>query len=132
MRNRAKCKLCGDILESYYQKDYVECSCGEIAINGGNYELKCFAKNWENFLRLDDAGNVMSPKIVEKESEEPKEKWEEETLNREVRLKILFDSLDQMQKATETLPQHVMTSPATQYDFAGLVILMKAIVKEML
>src|SRR5271166_4679007 len=57
IKNRAKCKLCKDILESFHQHDYVTCTCGEISIDGGTSYWRCAAKNWENFLRLDDNGN---------------------------------------------------------------------------
>ena len=56
MRNRAKCKLCNSIIESLHRYDYVKCACGEIAISGGLYELETSAKDYANFLRVDDAG----------------------------------------------------------------------------
>jgi hypothetical protein len=54
MRNRAKCRLCGDILESFHEHDRVECSCGEIAISGGTVRYELAYRNLDNFLRLDD------------------------------------------------------------------------------
>ena len=33
--NKAKCSKCGDIIESKYRHDYVECSCGAIFVDGG-------------------------------------------------------------------------------------------------
>ena len=37
-RNAIKCKKCGDIIESKYTHDYVSCSCGLCAVDGGlNY-----------------------------------------------------------------------------------------------
>jgi len=56
MNNRAKCKLCGSIIESFIAGDYVECKCGEIALDDGQ-AMRCFAKNFTNFLRVDDHGN---------------------------------------------------------------------------
>lgn len=37
-RNMCKCLLCGDIIESKFGHDYVVCSCGKCACDGGlNY-----------------------------------------------------------------------------------------------
>lgn len=35
VRNMAKCKRCGDIIESKYSHDFVSCKCGAIALDGG-------------------------------------------------------------------------------------------------
>ena len=40
IRNRAKCKLCGDIVESFSVHDYRECSCGNASVDGGRDYLK--------------------------------------------------------------------------------------------
>lgn len=63
MRNRAKCKLCQSILESFHRTDYVACSCGEIAIDGGDFQYLVYAKNYSNFLRIDDEGNEIIIKV---------------------------------------------------------------------
>lgn len=34
-RNAARCKSCGDEIESRYTHDFVWCGCGEIAVDGG-------------------------------------------------------------------------------------------------
>ena len=70
MRNRAKCKLCSDILESFHEHDWVSCKCGEISICGGNVKLECSAKDWKSFLRVDDQGNVIVPKVMQKDEVE--------------------------------------------------------------
>lgn len=66
MKNRAKCKLCKDILESFHRYDYVTCKCGEISISGGRDTLECSAKDWSNFLRVDDEGNEIVVKVQER------------------------------------------------------------------
>lgn len=33
--NRARCKLCGDIIESKDRHDYVTCKCGNLSVDGG-------------------------------------------------------------------------------------------------
>lgn len=67
MRNRAKCKLCGDTIESYANDDTIECSCGEITISGGAQKLITWAKDYTNFLRIDDFDNEIEVKFVDKE-----------------------------------------------------------------
>lgn len=33
--NRAMCKKCGEVVESMHRHDYVACSCGAMAVDGG-------------------------------------------------------------------------------------------------
>lgn len=58
MRNRAKCALCGDILESFTLDDWEVCSCKEIAIGGGSTRFlsKSRDERYSHFLRVDDLG----------------------------------------------------------------------------
>ena len=44
IRNRIKCKHCGDIIESISIHDFKFCSCGKVAIDGG----KCYLKRTGN------------------------------------------------------------------------------------
>ena len=39
-RNMAKCKKCGDVIESKYRHDFVYCSCQAIAVDGGKDYLR--------------------------------------------------------------------------------------------
>lgn len=38
--NKAKCKKCGDIIESKEVNDFKRCTCGSIAIDGGQEYIK--------------------------------------------------------------------------------------------
>jgi hypothetical protein len=40
MRNRIRCRKCGDIIESKTRHDYVTCKCGAVAVDGGSSYLK--------------------------------------------------------------------------------------------
>lgn len=40
LSNKAKCKKCGDIIESKHVHDYVTCKCGAISVDGGHEYLK--------------------------------------------------------------------------------------------
>ena len=35
IRNAARCKKCGDVIESKHRHDFVSCKCGAIAVDGG-------------------------------------------------------------------------------------------------
>ena len=50
MGNKIKCKHCGDIIESKYRHDFVKCSCGKVAVDGGHAYLKRMGdpKDWED------------------------------------------------------------------------------------
>ncbi|MCR5543869.1 MAG: hypothetical protein K6F55_06940 [Eubacterium sp.] len=39
-RNMAKCRKCGDVIESKSRCNLVRCSCGAIYIDGGKHYLK--------------------------------------------------------------------------------------------
>ena len=40
IRNRIRCKLCGDILESKTTHDFKECSCGACFTDGGHRYIR--------------------------------------------------------------------------------------------
>jgi len=124
MRNRAKCKLCGDILESFHQHDFVICKCGEISIDGGANAYKCGAKDWKNFLRVDDQGNEIVVKLEEEKPQMISQDMPKPTK------KELIDMLDAMAKNIENLPQHVMSTPVNHYDLYSFMLLISQILKE--
>lgn len=122
MRNRAKCKLCGTLLESYTAFDYVACKCGEIAIDGGRSAFKCFAMNFNNFIRIDDLGNEIPVKIKE---ENTKKDIDQSVPTR----KELLDMLENMANEIERLPEGARLMPINNYDFASLILLLVSIFK---
>lgn len=122
MKNRAKCKLCSSIVESFHFTDYVICKCGEIGVSEG-ISMKCYAKNYDNFLRVDDEGNEIQVKTISKKEE--KIEMESPLLSKKDRI----DMLDSMIKNFESLPQHVMTSPVNHYDLYSFMLLTLDILK---
>lgn len=134
MRNRAKCKLCLDVIESKHQHDYVTCDCGEIAVDGGQAYFKCLARDWKNFIRLDDDDNEITPKIVDKEdSAEVASTDACETLNT-TSAPSKDDLLDQMRgviEAFESLPTHAKSSFVTNYDLESCMLLCFSLFKEL-
>jgi len=118
MRNRAKCKLCNEIIESFHATDYVTCKCGEISIDGGLDSLKARANNWFNFFRVDDEGNEVVVKFKESSDENKKDKPNK---------KEMISMLKDMIKSYENLPQHAMMLPINHYDFSSALLLISEI-----
>jgi hypothetical protein len=127
MRNRAKCKLCGDILESFHQYDFVTCKCGEISIDGGNYNLSAAAKDWKNFLRVDDLGNEIIVKVKDPNALEAKEDpvQEPSPLSREDQINMLQAMVNNI----ENLPKNALDLPVNHYDLYSFMMLITAIFK---
>jgi len=56
IKNKAKCKLCGTVIESIYRHDFVECKCGAIAVDGGNDYFRRIGDQ-KNFILFDENDN---------------------------------------------------------------------------
>jgi hypothetical protein len=134
MRNRAKCKLCEQIIESLHSHDYVPCKCGEIAIDGGDSYFRCVAHNWANFLRIDDDGNVIVPEIKDSPELEAKGLPEGNEAITESRAKVgraeLLDMLDEMVKNIDNLPRHAMDAPVTHSDLSSVLLLISKVLRD--
>mgnify|MGYP000724009172 CR=1 FL=1 len=52
--NRARCKLCEDVIESVHRHDFRYCRCGEIFVDGGKEYLRRGANNFANFEELSE------------------------------------------------------------------------------
>ena len=70
-RNKAKCKLCGDIIESKHRHDFVMCRCEAIFIDGGNEYWRAGGM-LEHFERLYEP---LKPKLMNKDEWEVGEGW---------------------------------------------------------
>ena len=112
MRNRAKCKACESIIESKFPNDEMSCKCGQISVSGGD-RLGCAAINWNNFLRVDDEGNVIVPTITDKAPVPTKEDF--------------LQALDEMIRRIEDMPQQAMVVSINHYDFVSLLTLLSCI-----
>lgn len=121
MRNRAKCKLCHDVIESFHSTDLMLCKCGEIEVDGGD-ALRCAAKNWSNFLRVDDKDNEIVVKVKDSNVKEV-------YMDKPIGKKELLDQLDDMIKNIEALPSNAMTTPINHYDLCALLLLLSGIFK---
>lgn len=55
IRNRAKCLMCGDIIESTYRNDFRSCSCGNLHVDGGkDYIRRGFRNGKESFQNMNE------------------------------------------------------------------------------
>lgn len=126
MRNRAKCKLCGDVIESFHSTDLVLCKCGEIEVDGGE-ALRCAAGDWNNFLRVDDQGNEIVVTVKNKDGFTDEEN--RELINHKPNKRELIEMLDEMVRNIEKLPTRAMSEPITHYDFAAALMLISQILK---
>lgn len=128
MKNRAKCKLCNSIIESFFQGDTVFCKCGEIAVIDGP-AMRMYPIGSLNFLRVDDEGNEIVVKY--KSDEEIKENAQstEESPEKLSKNKIL-EELKAIINTYENLPQHAMISPINHYDLLNCMLLIYAILRE--
>jgi len=123
MRNRAKCKLCNSIIESFHPSDYVICKCGEISVDGGE-AFKCAAKEWSNFLRVDDEGNEIIVTISN-------DKAETEYVSNlsKPKKEDLVKMLDDMIANIENLPPKGLESSVNHYDLLSCLLLLSSIFK---
>jgi hypothetical protein len=130
MKNRAKCKLCSSIIESHHSTDYIYCKCGEIYVDGGD-ALRCGAKDWGNFLRIDDDGNEIIIKLKEDSSLTPESQETNNTQNTQHKpsKNELLEMLKEMIANIESLPSNAMSSYITHYDYVSLLILLAALFK---
>lgn len=110
------------MIESLHVHDYVECKCGEIAIDGGDQYHKTFARDYFNFLRVDDEGNEIIVTVRDHEGplieNNPKPSRAD-----------LIEMLNKMAENIDSLPPHAKTSFVTQYDLYALITLLGLIFK---
>jgi hypothetical protein len=124
MTNKAKCKLCGDIIESLHKNDLIKCSCGEIAIAGGEYELLSFANDYANFLRIDEFGEEKSVTYIENYKDIAIQEKDVETPFTRTQL---IDMLDRLIKYYDKMPSHAQLQFVTHKDLSEALSLMLSI-----
>ena len=53
LKNTIRCNNCGDVIESNYRHNYVKCSCGRVAVDGGRvYLRRSFTKSPDDYTEL--------------------------------------------------------------------------------
>lgn len=130
MRNQAKCRLCSSIIESLHPTDLVVCKCGEISIDGGQDAFIAYAKNWDSFLRVDDQGNEIVIKVIDKDevshdTPEISTSVEPKPITKEEKIQMLAE----MCNSIENLPPQAMWTAVNQYDLYNALALIVSILK---
>jgi hypothetical protein len=57
IHNKAKCRLCREIIESRYRHDFVECKCRAIFVDGGKDYLRR-GGDPENIIELSEVEEI--------------------------------------------------------------------------
>ncbi len=122
MRNRAKCKLCGEVIESMHKHDYVVCKCGEIAVDGGQEYSRCVAAHKENFLKIDDEGNAVEIKHAAP--------LKAPNASSDVGF-ILEEVIKEAIVETERVIEYDSNARVTQFDVLSLLYLLKELAKRL-
>lgn len=58
IRNAIQCKFCGEIIESQYRHDYIECKCGACAVDGGHDYLRRSYRSKDCYIDLSETIEV--------------------------------------------------------------------------
>ena len=59
IKNAIQCKICGDIIESTYRHEYVQCKCGASAVDGGHDYLRRSFKDENCYIDLSETINIV-------------------------------------------------------------------------
>ena len=53
IRNAIRCNHCGDVIESTHRHDFVRCTCGKVAVDGGlDYARRLFEGGKDSYTEL--------------------------------------------------------------------------------
>ena len=59
IRNAIRCNHCGDVIESTFRHNYVQCSCGKVAVDGGtDYLRRSYSGNQDDYTDLSECVEV--------------------------------------------------------------------------
>ncbi len=132
MRNRIKCMLCQDVIESTHRHDFKSCKCGACSVDGGNEYKRCLFDKPENIRILEDDDSeheIVIPKdrLQRLEEKQEPEQIIEDMPKKKPTRKELRGILDEMIKSVESLPPHAMTDPLNQYDYSSFLMILQSI-----
>jgi hypothetical protein len=125
MRNRAKCKLCKNVIESFTLMDYVTCSCGEITIEGGNQKFLVYCRDFANFLRIDDQDNEVEVTVKQASEALQQPREESKPLSREQ----LIEEFSCLLENLNSLPPNAAHTPVTHSDLSSALSLVLTILR---
>ena len=127
MRNRAKCRLCNDIIESKHNHDMVSCSCGQISIDGDTEYYRCLAIDWTNFIRIGEDGSEIEVKVDNAQDHGKEQKANDRMEENRASKQELLQHLKAHISHSENLPPHVKQSFCTYMDLDAAITLIYAI-----
>lgn len=52
IKNAIKCVHCGDVIESKYTHDFVQCSCGMVYVDGGRSYLRRGFQQPDDYIEM--------------------------------------------------------------------------------
>ena len=57
-KNAIKCLKCGDVIESTYRHDWVQCSCGACFVDGGHDYMRIGGnrEDWKDMSEWEEVG----------------------------------------------------------------------------
>ena len=58
LTNKAKCLICGDVIESKHRHDFVTCTCGNLSVDGGKDYCKRSVKEVDKYEELSEYSTV--------------------------------------------------------------------------
>ena len=130
--NRAKCALCGDIVESCFSYDEAVCRCGEVHVKGGELQgFKPSSGNWSNILAVDDIGNRICTDEKDSDSSAKDDSSSEMPgqtiggISKQEMIQAFADNLASIEK----LPNHVLDSFVTTRHFLDCMLIIANILK---
>ena len=65
LRNMAKCLKCNETLESKHRHDYVSCSCGNLAVDGGKTYLRRAFLDYSLIQELSEIEEEPTEELIE-------------------------------------------------------------------
>ena len=64
VRNAARCRACGDVVESRHRHDYRTCSCGKVSVDGGH----AYLRRCGEIEHCEDLSEVVEPSVEQVQS----------------------------------------------------------------
>ena len=58
IKNAIQCKLCGEVIESTYRHEYVQCKCGACAVDGGHDYLRRSFSDKDCYIDLSETVEI--------------------------------------------------------------------------
>jgi len=95
LKNRIRCRFCGDIVESKYRHDFKSCSCGRVVVDGGrDYLRRGYIDSKDDYIEL----SVFAPdkemtvrELIEKNRSDPRHRYTEYAVRDAGTGRVLWD-----------------------------------------